>query len=124
MPTPTPPPGKTPAIKDAKPPVNPDENDQTPEEDSAIKDVKPPVNPDENDQTPEEDSAKNDSHEVKRDDRDPNFTRVTKAGTVNTEIPSHAANDGTHVTYRDANGKEHGPIPHNEWSDYSAKNNL
>lgn len=53
------------------------------------------------------------------------ITRVGRNGIVNTEMPSHAANDQADIFYRDPiTGKEHGPMPLSKWAEYSRNNGL
>jgi hypothetical protein len=87
----------------------------------------PKDNPNDTDKPREEENLTDTDRAPETDDKPEKreaITRVGRNGIVNTEMPSHAANDDSNVVFRDSAGQEHGPMPLSEWADYSRKNNL
>ena len=52
------------------------------------------------------------------------FTRLDGFGRVNTEVPAHADNAQTQITFRDTNGNLHGPMPLADFPQYEKDNLL
>ena len=115
----------------AKPPTpaklathsNQTESDKTPDENPTDSDLQQRIR----ELEAELEAAKASDKEDTRTESDRNaqtFSRVGPTGIVNAEVPSHADNDQSSIVFTDSNSKTHGPMPLNEWADYSRNNGL
>jgi hypothetical protein len=115
MPTPAPKPG--PKVTDAPPPADPTKDD-TAHDNGDQGDTEEAF------RREQEAIRQNEEDEKTREDERAKTTRVGKGGIVNTELPSDSANSATNIFHRAPDGTEHGPMPLDEWAEYSANHGL